>query len=318
MLRIGFLGIAHMHAYGYAAALRARSDAEIAGVWDPSPDRAEKFAAHAAAPVMGEAEALIEASDAVIVCSQNLRHAELVGGARSAGKPTLCEKPLAASEDEAARLDSPGPLLMTAFPCPHSPAFRRLKQRLDAGDLGRVVAVCATNRGQCPFDWFVDPAESGGGAMIDHTVHVADLLYRLFGKQPERVAASVGRNVHGQDWEDTAMLTLDYAGGAFATLDSSWSRPKSYKTWGDVNLSVVGEKGTIEVALFNQAVNVYRDRHSLAGYGSDLDAMLVDDFIAAARGEREPLTTADDGLRASRVALAAYRSVVSGQPEPVA
>jgi len=40
------------------------------------------------------------------------------------------------------------------------------------GQIGKVLAIRGTNRGRCPFDWFVQLPLSGGGAVIDHTVHV--------------------------------------------------------------------------------------------------------------------------------------------------
>jgi len=147
--------------------------------------------------------------------------------------------------------------------------------------------------------------------MIDHVVHVADLLAVLLGEPPSRVQAQIGHNMYGKDWDDTAMLTLEYPSGIFATLDSSWSRPTSYKTWGDVTINVVGENGVIEIDLFGQAFDHYANdngKHGLAGYGSDIDAGLVDDFIRFAKGEIEGPVTAMDGLAAVRVALAGYRS----------
>lgn len=117
------------------------------------------------------------------------------------------------------------------------------------------------------------------------------------------------------------MLTLEYANGFFATLDSSWSRPKSYKTWGDVTMNAVFEQGVIELDLFNQHLDVYRNesmRHGLAGYGSDLDRLLVADFLRCIREDSEPAVTGEDGLAASRIALAAYESARRGTAVQVA
>src|SRR5207253_2134250 len=95
--------------------------------------------------------------------------------------------------------------VMTAFPCRYAPSFTRLQERVKAGDIGPIKAICATNRGRCPFDWFVQENLSGGGAMIDHTVHVTDLLRALLGEEPTRVQAQTGSNMYGQSWDDTAM-----------------------------------------------------------------------------------------------------------------
>lgn len=310
-----------MHAWGYATAVRANSDATLIGLWDPEPERARGFAKAFACRAFPEPEALLAEVDAVIVTSENRLHAGHVQLAAARGRHVLCEKPLVTSESEwalmKAAVDRAGTKLMTAFPSRYSPAFQRLKQRVGAGDVGPVVAICATNRGRCPFGWFVETEKSGGGAMIDHVVHVADLLWVLLGQEPTRVQAQTGNKVHGEAWEDTAMLTLEYAGGRFATLDSSWSRPKSYKTWGDVTMNVVGESGVIEMDMFSQQIALFDDgsmSHSLAEYGSDLDAMLVADFVECIESDTSPPITGEDGWRASRVALAGYESARTGAP----
>lgn len=318
-LRIGFLGVAHMHAYGYAQAIASLPDIEAVGVWDAEGARATKFWESTGITAIADREELLASTDAVIICSENTSHAELGMLAATAGKHTLCEKPLVtdimAGEAWIEQCKTAGVKLMTAFPCRYSPAFARLADTNAKGELGRLLAICSTNRGSCPFDWFVETEKSGGGAMIDHTVHVADLLRALLGKDPVRVQAQTGNLMFGQDWEDTAMLTLDYADGFFATLDSSWSRPKSYKTWGDVTMNAVFERGVVELDLFNQHVDVYRNqsmRHGLAGYGSDLDRLLVSDFLRCIREDTEPRVTGKDGLAAARIALAGYESARRG------
>jgi predicted dehydrogenase len=206
---------------------------------------------------------------------------------------------------------------MTAFPCRFSPAFQNLKRRVAAGEIGAIRAICATNRGRCPFGWFVKPELSGGGALIDHVVHVTDLLRDLLGEEPVRVQAQIGNNVYGQEWEDTAMLTLEFGSGIFATLDSSWSRPSTYHTWGDVTMNVVGENGVIEMDMFGQSIQRYSAgsiTHSSNGFGADLDALMVDDFVRACLDDRPLKVTGLDGMQAARVALAGYESIKQGQP----
>jgi predicted dehydrogenase len=120
-----------------------------------------------------EPEALLAASDAVIICSENVHHRALTLMAAQAGKPVLCEKPLATTPDDARAMvdacNSANVPLFTAFPCRFSPAFQTLKEAAHRGDLGEILAVRGTNRGKCPGGWFVDLALSGGGAVMDHT-----------------------------------------------------------------------------------------------------------------------------------------------------
>lgn len=308
-----------MHAYGYAQAIASLEGLEAVGVWDDKIERAQRFWESMGIEVYPERDRLLNDVDAVIICSENTRHVEIGQAAAQARKHILCEKPLVtdlvAGQAWLEECRSAGVKLMTAFPCRYSPAFGRLREAVESGILGRLVAICSTNRGSCPFDWFVDTELSGGGAMIDHTVHVVDLLRALLGTDPVRVQAQTGNLMYAEAWEDTAMLTLEYDNGFFATLDSSWSRPKSYKTWGDVTMNAVFEQGVIELDLFNQHLDVYRNesmRHGLAGYGSDLDRLLVADFLRCIREDSEPTVTGEDGLAASRIALAAYESVRRG------
>lgn len=319
-LRVGILSVAHMHVWGYAGGLKQHPDVELVGVWDDHAERLAKFCESTGIPAFTDMDDLLTKVDAVVITSVNTKHAELATKAAEAGRHILCEKPLVTTERDAQAMlqASKKVKVMTAFPCRYSPAFVRLRERVKAGDIGAIKAVCATNRGRCPFDWFVEKESSGGGAMIDHTVHVADLLRALLGEEPVRVQAQTGNRMYGKEWEDTAMLTIDFESGIFATLDSSWSRPASYKTWGDVTMNVVGEQGVIELDLFGQAIDRYTDgqevTHTLGGYGSNLDAGLVEDFVRACIEDKPVPITAYDGIQAARVAIAGYESAASGQP----
>lgn len=66
--------------------------------------------------------------------------------------------------------------LQIAFPVRFSPPVQQLKAILDKDTLGRIYSVKTTNHGSMPGGWFVDKGLAGGGAVMDHTVHVIDLL----------------------------------------------------------------------------------------------------------------------------------------------
>lgn len=322
MLRVGILSVAHLHANSYVHAFGKDPRTELAGLWDHDRQRGQDYAAARGLPFFEERDALLDASDAVCVCSENNLHLENVVAAAAKGKHVLCEKPLVAREEDAVAMreavERAGILLMTAFPCRFSPAFARLKERVRNGDVGRVRAICATNRGSCPGGWFTQPELSGGGAMIDHVVHVTDLIRDLLGEEPARVQAQTGNNMYGQAWEDTAMVTLEFPSGIFASLDSSWSRPAGFKTWGDVTMTVVGEGGTIEMDMFGPSVSVYGENgYRSSAYGSDLDAAMIEAFLRACLDGAPVPTTLHDGLQAARTALAGYRSLETGQPAPL-
>lgn len=320
-LRLGILSCAHMHAYGYAHAAIEREDILLAGVWDHQPKRADRFAKRWNISTFDDLGALLDACDAVIIASENRRHAQHVERAAQAGKHILCEKPVATSTEEAERIrtavETSSVIFMTSFPCRLSPAYTTMRSRIRDGAVGKVLALCGTNHGTCPFDWFVEPEESGGGALMDHVVHVADLMRDLLRESPTIVYAQVNSLRLNLSCEDTAFLHLTFPSGAFATLDGSWSRPTNYKTWGDVRLAVTGDKGVMEVDLFAQALDLFTDQnptHREVGYGTSLDRELLDAFTQAITTKSEPPISLDDGLAASAIAIAAAQSAQKDEP----
>ena len=326
-LKIAILSFAHMHAASYAAALVAHPGATLVGIADPDPARGREMAARFGTTFFDSDAALLEQPlDGVIVTSENVHHRDMVETAVAAGvKAILCEKPLATTLEDARAMVSlcakKGIRLATAFPCRYAPAFQRLRARVQAGAIGEVLAIRGTNRGSMPGGWFTDRALSGGGAVIDHTVHVADLNRVLLGREATEVCAEIGSGFYHQEWDDTGFLTIRYDGGVFATLDTSWSRPNTFPTWGDVTMQVVGTGGVLDMDMFAQNLVHYDDkapRISWSHWGSGMDAGLVADFLRLCAGEEAlDLATGEDGLCAVAVALAAYRSAETGQPAAV-
>jgi len=319
-MRIGLWSLAHMHGYGYLSALRRREGVELVGLADEEPARGERAAADSGVPFYADPDDLLARVDATVITSANADHCAMAVRAAEAGVAVLLEKPIATTyADGRAIVDAfarAGRTLATAFPCPFSPAFQELLDAVRAGRLGRLLAMRTTNRGSMPGGFFIQLDRSGGGAVIDHTVHVADLLRRLTGAEPTRVYAEVGHGLYHQEWDDSGLLSIDMSDGSVATLDCSWSRPKSYPTWGDVTLHVIGEEGTADADLFGQHLHYYpgeEARPRWLGWGSDVDALMIDDFVAAVSDGRAPRSTGEDGLRALEVALAAYASAREGR-----
>jgi len=327
-LRIGILSVAHLHADSYVENLRRSPGVELIGIADDDTERASRFAASHHVQAYGSAAELLEDQpDGVIVCSENANHAPLVLAAAEAGAHVLCEKPLATTLDDAnamiAACASAGVRLMTAFPMRFSPPVRQVKDMLDAGNLGRVYGINGTNQGECPTRhraWFTDPALAGGGAVMDHTVHLADLLRWMLHSEVVEVYAQTNHILYANEApevETGGLLLLTFANGTFASIDCSWNKPAYYPTWGGLTMGWVAEKGFVTVDPFRQVMPVYSHdagRARWAFWGSDMDQAMVDEFAACIREDRPPLISGEDGLRALEVVLAAYRSAESGEP----
>lgn len=321
-IRVGLVSAAHVHAPSFASCLKSNPLAHFIGVTDDNAERGRAFAHQFDVPFIESFDALADQTDALIVASENIKHHDNIISSINAGKHVLCEKPIAPNREHADSLQTIAEqtrlVVATAFPCPFSPNFQQAAARIKNNDFGVALAATCTNQGRCPFGWFTDPAQSGGGAMIDHVVHVADLLRRIFGPDVSSVSAQIGNNHYQGEFDDTAMVTIGFTSGVFATIDSSWSKPTNYHTWGNVKLNIIAEKGVFELDLFSQgAALTSKDGYTSVGSGSNLDALMVDDFLRAIQTGSQPMSTLADGLWASRIAIAAYESVAQAN-QPVA
>ena len=326
MTRIGILSFAHHHGEAYISNLRRMQGVELLGVADDDPTRGEKIAGQNEARFFPSYEALLEAKpDGVIICTENNRHRPLVEMAAAHGIHVLCEKPIATTLEDARAIveacDKAGVLLMTAFPMRFSAPLLEIKTRLEYGDFGDIYCFNATNQGELPTKyraWFVDPELAGGGAIMDHTVHLVDIMRWFTASEVETMYARSNRIFHADDVEveTGALEMLTFQNGVFATIDASWSRPQYWPTWGGLTFEMVTQRGTVIVDAFRQNLNVYRDdwqRSNWAYWGSDMNQAMVGDFAAAIRENRPPRVTGMDGLRAVEAALAAYESDRTGQ-----
>jgi predicted dehydrogenase len=326
MIRIGILSFAHHHGEAYISNLRRMEGVELVGVADDDPMRGQTVASRNQAKYFHTFEDLLAAKpDGVILCTENNGHRPLVEMAASRGIHVLCEKPIATTLEDARAIvdvcDRAGVLLMTAFPMRFSAPLLEIKARLDSGDFGDVYCFNATNQGELPTKhraWFVDPALAGGGAIMDHTVHLVDIMRWFTGSEVRTVYARSNRILHAGDVqvETGALELLTFDNDVFASIDASWSRPPYWPTWGGLTFEMVTQRGAVLVDAFRQNINVYRhesERSHWAYWGSDMNHAMVSDFAAAIRENRQPRVTGIDGLRAVEATLAAYESDRTGK-----
>lgn len=321
-VKIGVMSFAHMHAYGYALSLKNIPGAELVGIADDNAERAQNMANILGVNLYPDYESLLFSDiDAVIVTPENIKHRTFTEMAANAGKHILCEKPLATTvEDAHAMIDvcaSNNVKLMTAFPCRYSPAVIQARNAVQNGAIGNVLAIKGTNHGMMPGGWFIDLPMSGGGAVIDHTVHVTDLMRWITGSDPVEVYAEISNRMYHQNYDDVGILTITFDNGVFSTLDSSWSRPRSFPTWGDVTMDIIGTDGVVSVDMTAQNIVLYSDasmRVQWINWGSNVDLGLVQDFVNAIEYDLDVPITGEDGMKAMEVALGAYKSRDTGAP----
>lgn len=332
-LRIGFLGVAHVaHAVSYARCLAAVDGVELVGLHDDDAAVARSVAERCGnPPLFASTAALLEVDglDAVVVCGATDTHVAAVEAAAAAGVHVLCEKPIATNTQDARRMidacAATGVQLHVAFVCRYYPMVRSARTMMSQNEIGPIVAMVGGNRGRPPLPpaypaWITDPERAGGGALLDHSVHVIDAMRYLSGSEVRSVSAETGTLfTDGLSVDDAALLLLTFDDGAVGSIDPSWSIPAGNPYHYDFYLRVLGGDGTLDLDDRRQAFEVSRDGSSgratvLEPFGASLDGRMIEHFVRCVReGEMlDPAASGEDGLRALEVALAAYEAARSG------
>ncbi|MFC0525360.1 Gfo/Idh/MocA family protein [Pontibacillus salicampi] len=316
-MKIAIISFAHMHAVSYAEAVKAIDGVELVGIYDEDVTRGMEMAERFEAAYVASLPQLLAVEvDAVLICSENVHHKQHVLEAARAKKHILCEKPLATTVEDAKEMiricKEEGVQLQTAFPVRYAEPMQQLKLAITDGAIGDIVAMRGTNRGQNPGGWFVDPVLSGGGAVLDHTVHIVDMMRWIMNEEVAQVHAEVDTLFTDEQVDDAGILTLQFANGVMATHDPSWSRSDAYPAWGDITLEVIGTKGRIYVDALADHLHLYTNRddstYTQVFTGADMDQRLIEDFVYRIQSGKDVTITGEDGLQAMSVALAAYRS----------
>ena len=233
MIRIGLLGFWHVHARDYAAEAAAHPDAEIVAAWDDDPARGAAGAAKLDVPFIADLETLLARPDidGVVVTTRTSAHPAVIVAAAAAGKHVFTEKVLALTPGEAGvivdAVDRAGVTLVVSLPRLTDGYTLAIREILASGALGDVTQVrCrlahdgALGRAWLP-DWFFDPDEAGGGALVDLGCHPLYLTRLFLGRMPVAVTAAYG-HVTDRPVDDNAVVTLRDRSGAIGVAETGF------------------------------------------------------------------------------------------------
>jgi predicted dehydrogenase len=264
--------------------------------------------------------------DAIVVTTENKYHAPVAIDALEHGKHVIVEKPMATTLANAdamihAAANSRGKLVQ-CYPCRYHPTAQAIKKECEKNSFGTILGISATNHGQMPSSqgvdsWFSNKELAGGGALMDHITHVADLIFWFTGAKLKSVFAKAANFFHPEvTVEDAGMVMLEYNNGMKASIDPSWSRPKNFATWGDVTMTIFGTQQTAWLDMFAQNIDIQRNQNTHAiwqNWGSDMDALMLRDFIDHLKRNEQPMLSGIDGRKALEVVIAAYESCHTGK-----
>jgi len=266
--------------------------------------------------------------DAVVICTPTNTHYQMILDAAAAGKHIFCEKPIDLAiekiETILAAVAKSGIQLMVGFNRRFDPNFLKVREMVAAGKVGEPHLLRITSRDPGP------PPETyiraSGGIFLDMTIHDFDMARYLMGRDATEVYARANVLVDpvfekAGDW-DTAIVTLDFEGGAIGAIDNSRKAVYGY----DQRVEVFGSAGMVTVTNNTPDSHIHLDAagtHSALPLNFFMERY-TDSYLnemrafvdAVAAGKPVPVN-ARDGLMAVAMGLAAGRSVKEKRPVKV-
>jgi len=244
-LRIGVIGAGNM-GQEHVRRLAGVPGAELAAVADVNAEQAKRVAEAAGARALADSDELIgsDAVEAVLIASPGETHEAFTLACIAAGKPVLCEKPLASTADACLRVlaaEAVGPrprrLVQVGFMRRYDDDFRALKQTLDSGQLGRALLLHCRHRNPDSLSGFTSDM-----MITDSVVHDIDTTRWLLGQEITAAQVFTPRrsSLAPAGLQDPQLVVLEAADGVLVDVESFVNCQYGY----DIRYELVGETGT--------------------------------------------------------------------------
>jgi myo-inositol 2-dehydrogenase/D-chiro-inositol 1-dehydrogenase len=319
-LQVGVIGAGLMGTTHVRTLSTAVPAAEVVAVSDAVAANAERIASEVGVPAIhADALELIRdpAVDAVIVASPAPTHEAFALACLDAGKPVLCEKPLAATAEACRRIvDAEAALgrrlVQVGFMRRFDPGYVDMKRRVEAGVIGAPLMVhCAHRNATVPH------AFTSEMVIEDTVVHEIDTVRWLL--DDEIVAARVlapRSTRHAADGVlDPQFVIFETAGGALVDVEAFVNAQYGY----DIRCQVVGESGTVALAA-PATVEVRRDGTEATGIPANFQERFADAYrfelqswVAGSLEGAHSGPSAWDGYAATAVCEAGVESLRTGE-----
>lgn len=324
MLRFALFGcgrIGRMHADNLAKHPRT----ELVAVYDVFAEAAGATAKMTGAKVASTVEEILEddSIDAVLIASSTDTHVDLLTKSAKAGKAILCEKPIDLDLEQVdqcwAGISALKPLVMIGFNRRFDPSFSALRDRVQAGEIGKLEQLSITSRDPGP-----PPAayiKVSGGMFRDMTIHDFDIARFIAGNI--KSVHATGANLVEPEIKtlgdiDAAMITMEAASGALIHINNSRRAAYGYdqriEAFGELGMLQAGNQRATSVTFSGQAATETKDpvlhffiERYTAAYITE-----IDHFVDCVEGRQAPSVDFSDGREALRLADAAYESLRTG------
>jgi predicted dehydrogenase len=329
-VRTGIIGMGKMGIL-HAALINMTPQAELVSVHDTNR-KLSKYVKNSGMDVTfySRLERMLDKVDldAVFVCTPPFTHLPIVQECINRKLNIFVEKPLAESCSSAKKMvsliETEDVIHATGFTLAHIPLYKKAKDMLTRGVLGRVrrfnISVYFSQVLRKKKGWFYDKSKSGGGVVIDIASHLIYLVTWYFGL-PQKVYART-LNFYS-DVEDCGSILFEYKDGLTGVLDANWSIP-GYRL-ATIEIALEGENGFMEITndyiklnllqstddIGEGWTNIHKiDLGSTSHFDLGSEGFCDEDrhFIECCQTKEKPDVSWEDGLDVQRIIEAVYRS----------
>ena len=286
MIKVGLIGLGYWGP-NLARVLNQSPACEFAACCDLDAQRMQRIVRqYPAVRAIDSVDALLASDiEAVVIATPISTHYELARRALDAGKHVMVEKPLAhesaLARDLVRRAEQQRVTLFTGHTFIYSPPVQKVKQLIDAGELGELhyISLSRVNLGLYQKD--VD-------VVWDLAVYDISILLYWLGESPVR-GASFGRACVQRNRRDVAFLWLEFAGGVIASNEVSWLSPQKMR-----RTCIVGSKRMVvyddtspdeKIRIYNKGV----DWHQPQNFGEFQLSYRTGEMVAPYLDNSEPL-----------------------------
>ncbi len=262
--------------------------------------------------------------DVIDICTPTPWHKDYVLRAAAAGKHVIVEKPMARTVEESREMiktaENAGVKLKVAHVVRFFPEFAAAKAQVDAGAVGTPAVVRTSRGGNFPGasgNWYGDPNQSGG-VVLDLIIHDFDWLRWVFG-DVERVYAK-GNISREFGCIDYALVTLRMKSGVIAHVEGTWANPGAFQT----KFEITGDKGMLDFQSLTSSPLTIATKNTEGAKGGvaipespsgrNPYCLELQHFIDCIENDSKPLITAEDGVKAVEIAMAAIESIRTEKP----
>ncbi len=324
----GWAGMRHARAF-------EQGGAEVRFAVDLNVGRAQALhAVHAAADYrLALADPDVEAVD---ICLPHYLHATVAVEAAQAGKHILCEKPIAATLEEADQMieaaERAGVVLMIAENERFSPLSYKVRELVQAGVIGRPALFQMTR--ECYLTrsfleerrWFLDAKAAAGGMMMAGGVHDFETARLIIGDVQSVYALRAPQRFLEMEGDDTSVALVRFSNGTVGTFVQSFVMKSLITAAGPEihTMRIDGDLGSISVQD-GRTIQVFSERedyllreqlvqHQIYVPEQDTFALEIEHFLRVVQTGEEPITSGRSQRRPLEIVLAAYRSMETGLP----